>query len=263
MPRHFKRLIKTYQTSMGTPEVMTDAGRAYLKTMGSKEGPHPLASEWVATHLAKWFGLPTFDVAIIMMDKNDSYPLPKGYRVEPGPAFAARAVDGHPWGGDGTELLQLINVDHITWLVIFDNWVLNCDRYPPDLEQRKPNYGNVCLAETGARGRLRLLAMDQTHCFNCGRDWTPELAHDRWMKDERLYGLFPQFVSLLRRDAAEAAAARLSEMSHDVATAVIPAISPEWQVSPAAQVAMMELVSRRAALVADRILDQLPFGLGA
>ncbi len=41
-PQRFKRLVRTYETSMGTSEVITDAGRAYVKTMGSKEGPHRL-----------------------------------------------------------------------------------------------------------------------------------------------------------------------------------------------------------------------------
>ena len=212
-PTTFKRLIKTYETSMGTSEVMTDAGRAYVKTMGSKEGPHPLAAEWVATHLAKWFGLDTFEIALFLMEEGDAYPLPKGYRVQPGPAFASRAIEGHSWGEAEPELNRLINRDHITRLVIFDNWVLNCDRYPPDLMTRKPNYGNVFLAETGAKGRLRLITMDHTHCFNCGRDWTPELANDRWLKDDRLYGLFPQFLPFLRREAGEVAVARLREMN--------------------------------------------------
>jgi hypothetical protein len=82
------------------------------------------------------------------------------------------------------------------------------------------------------------------------------------VKDERLYGLFPQFVPLLRREVAEAAVARLREMNMDEARRVIPEIPAEWQVSPAAQDAMLELVSRRAGLVADRILDQLSYRPG-
>jgi hypothetical protein len=198
-------------------------------------------------------------VALFALEESDCYPLPKGYRTQPGPAFAARAVDGHPWGGAEAELSQLVNADAITRLVVFDNWVLNCDRYPPDLSTRKPNYGNVFLAETGARGRLQLIAMDHTHCFNCGRDWTVELAHDRWMKDERLYGLFPQFLPFLRRGMADDSVARLREMNRDVAREVIPAVAREWEVPAVAWDAMVELVSRRAGLVADRILSQLPF----
>ena len=67
----------------------------------------------------------------------------------------------------------------------------------------------------------------------------------------------------VRPDEAEAAVARLREMNPEVARAVVPAIPPEWEVSPAAKDALMELLWRRAGLVADRILGQLPFGLAA
>jgi hypothetical protein len=204
----------------------------------------------VATHLAKWFGLPTFDIAILHLGEDDCFALPKGYRAQPGPAFASCAIAGHPWDSTEGELRRLINADTITRLVIFDNWVLNCDRHPPDLMVRHPNYGNVFLAETGATGRLRLMAMDHTHCFNCGREWSAALAHDRWMKDERTYGLFPQFVQFLSRTAGDAAVSRLREMTKELAIAVVPPIPPEWEVTPVATDALIELIYRRASLVA-------------
>lgn len=91
-------VVCSVDTSTGATEVTTDAGRAYIKPMGNRQGPHVLATDWVGTHLAKWFGLKTFDIAILMLDEGDVFDLPRGAKAEPGPAFASRAIAGDPWG---------------------------------------------------------------------------------------------------------------------------------------------------------------------
>jgi len=44
-PTRYKRLLRVLDTSMGTAEIETDAGRAYIKAMGNRQGPHQLACE--------------------------------------------------------------------------------------------------------------------------------------------------------------------------------------------------------------------------
>src|SRR5206468_1110789 len=59
----------------------------------------------------------------------------------------------------------------------FDTWTRNCDRYPPDISQRKPNRNNVFLSNEGLPdGQFQLIAMDHTHCFDCGRDLNAHLS---------------------------------------------------------------------------------------
>ncbi len=67
-PTTFLRFLRGMDTSMGTARIETDAGPAYVKALGNRQGPHPLACEWVATELARWFGLPTFETAIMRID---------------------------------------------------------------------------------------------------------------------------------------------------------------------------------------------------
>lgn len=99
-PTTFLRFEEGLDTSMGTARIVTDAGPAYLKGLGNRQGPHPLACELVATNLAGWFGLPTFEYAIIEIDDSvDEIPFYRGGTVESGPAFVTRAATGHPWGG--------------------------------------------------------------------------------------------------------------------------------------------------------------------
>jgi hypothetical protein len=174
------RFEKPLDTSMGTARIVTDAGKAYLKALGNPQGPHGLACEWVGTQLARWLGLRTFDFALLTLDELDEIPFLRGGHAQPGPAFVTRAEKGHTWGGAPEELKAVENCDDVARLVVFDTWTLNCDRHPPNLSERKPNYDNVFLSEEGAaRGRFRLVAMDHTHCFTCGRDLTKRLASIR------------------------------------------------------------------------------------
>ena len=96
---------RTVDTSTGPARVMTDVGPAYLKVMGNRQGPHVLATDWVGTHLAKWFGLTTFDIAILTLDADDTFALPRGHIAQPGPAFTAKAMAGEPWGKSGLQLV--------------------------------------------------------------------------------------------------------------------------------------------------------------
>src|SRR4051812_44333293 len=114
-------------TSTGVVEVITDAGMAYLKAIGNRQGPHVLATDWVGTHLAKWFGLSTFDIAIVPLEEG--FELRRGAKATPGPAFAARAEAGDAWGGGPNQLAPIVNPEDITRLVVFDTWALNCDRH--------------------------------------------------------------------------------------------------------------------------------------
>jgi hypothetical protein len=100
-PTRLLAVAGSADTSTGATEVTTDAGRAYLKPLGNRQGPHVLATDWVGTHLAKWFGLSTFDIAILTLGADATFPLPRGHVAQPGPAFAARAMAGEPWGKSG------------------------------------------------------------------------------------------------------------------------------------------------------------------
>ncbi len=245
---------------MGTARILTDAGKAYCKAMGNPQGPHALACEWVGTQLARWLGLPTFDFAILRLEELDEIPLPGGGRIAPGPAFVTRAETGHTWGGDPAELELLDNPDDVARLVVFDTWTLNCDRHPPDLATRRPNRDNVFLSgENAAPGRFRLVAMDHTHCFTCGRDLNAAVARIDCVREERLFGLFSGFVPLVkdRRSIVQDTAARLGSLDAETCRAMVDSIPPEWEVDRTARTALVRLVHDRAGFVADRMLQWL------
>lgn len=260
-PKRVIRFIRALPTATDTVEVSTDQGDGFLKALGNRAGPHPLACELVATKLARWFGLPTFDFALVEITESNYIPFARGGQALPGPAFITRKEEGLTWGGSEQELTKLENPQDISRLVVFDTWTRNCDRYPPDLSTRKPNRDNVFLSSEETRpNRLMLKAMDHTHCFTCGRDLTGDVANIDRVKDTRPYGLFPEFLPYLGHDAVMAAINDLRSLPRAEVEAIIRDVPNEWQVSQPARAALVELIVQRATFIADNpkiIIDEI------
>lgn len=258
-PQQLLAVGDSVDTSTGATEVMTDAGRAFIKPLGNRQGPHVLATDWVGTHLARWFGLTTFDIAILTLGADDVFPLPRGSSAQPGPAFASRAVPGEPWGRSGLQLDVLVNPADITRLVVFDTWTLNCDRCHHDATVRRPNPDNVFLSSEGVpAGKRTLLAIDHGLCFiRSGEELTAKLSNISKVKDENVFGLFPEFRGRLRQDTIEECTKRLRDMDGNTAAEIVATVPDEWDVSTEARAALSELITRRAAFVADHFEDWL------
>ena len=92
-PTRLREVVGSADTSTGTGEVTTDAGRAYIEPMGNPQGPHVLATGRMGTHLARWSGLSTFVVAVLPLGPEDTFPLSRGHAAQPGPALAAREAE--------------------------------------------------------------------------------------------------------------------------------------------------------------------------
>ncbi|MEM7315476.1 MAG: HipA family kinase, partial [Planctomycetota bacterium] len=156
--------VRSFDSGAGTLLVETDAGMAYVKAKGNPGGPHVLACEYVGTRLATLLGLPTFDYALIQVDKIDELPFAKGGKfAEPGTAFATRSETGTTWDQDKRLLRRLANVDDVSRLVVFDTWVRNPDRFGPN--GSRVNLDNVFFSSETSGFEVELRIMDHTHCF--------------------------------------------------------------------------------------------------
>jgi hypothetical protein len=241
--------LHPFDTGAETVLVLTDSGEGYLKAIGNRGGEHCLACELVATTLAKWFRLPTLDFALIEISDLDEIPLFRSEKARPGPGFITRAESGETWGGDGQQLKKLINPQDIGRLVVFDTWVLNCDRYAPH-RHRKPNFDNVFLSEEAPSGNLLLKAIDHTHAFSCGRDLTPQIAHIDRIQDPNVYGLFPGFRDKIKKEDFNKALDDLAELSRTDVEDIVRSIPREWDVSLQAAQALTDLIFGRALYLA-------------
>lgn len=241
--------------------VMTDAGRAYVKTLGNPQGSDALVSEWLGTKLAAWLGLPTFDIAVVDYPDELRTDLTDGCVTQPGPAFAARAVDGgRSWDGTEEDLAVITNPEAIGGLVILDMWTRNHDRYLESGGTERRNVRNVFFSAEGARkGRYRLLAMDHSECLRPGQRFVARgLFGIDAVRDERLYGLFPAFRGKVTRKAVRDVLARLAQFREHDFDAAASGIPAAWSLRGQTREAMRSFCVDRAKFlieVAERILE--------
>jgi hypothetical protein len=260
-PAEIRRWIKAFPTSASTVLVETDIGPGYLKPLGNREGPHILGCELVGTQLANWFGLSTLDFALIDVTSDDEIWLFDGKNAEPGKAFITRAEDAEPWGGSPKQLERLVNIFDLSRLVVFDTWTLNCDRHSVlrtgQTENFRINRDNVLLTSESEEGKLLLKAMDHTHCFSCGRALTKKIRFDATLKDDRLFGLFPEFRKFLTKEYVEAAVADLRKIDRQTVEQMISPVPTEWDIHRDVKDALADLILGRAQYVASTIVDKI------
>jgi hypothetical protein len=246
--------------------VETDAGKGYLKAIGNPEGTDALACELVGTQLAAWLGLAVLDFSVVDVDKVDEIPFVNDAgQVEgkalPGPAFITRSENGDAWSGEERQLRQLVNPEDISRLVVFDTWTLNCDRHGPRQNdasaQPRLNRQNVLLSEEAPNSKFCLKAIDHTHCFTCGRALNTRLRSLDKIRDPRVFGRFPEFVSFLDRAVAHEALDRLRRIERAVVASMMHRIPPEWEVRREVQEAWVGLICSRAMFVAETLEDKL------
>jgi len=256
-PTKVTRYITGFATATGTARVDTDHGEGYLKGLGNPEGPHALACELVGSLLADWLGLSTLDFSLVGVEADDEIPFIKGGKATPGPAFISRAEPGaFPWGGTSKELRSAINKHEISGLVVMDTWVLNCDRHAPD--GRRVNRDNVLLIQCeGRNAGVKLIAMDFTHAFTCGREINRRLSFIEHVRDARVYGLFPEFGEFLDREQVRQLADRLGQFSRPIAEGFIGIVPRDWDVDQDGRAAWATMITERAHFTAEHIEQML------
>ena len=226
--------------------------KAYLKAIGNPAGSHVLACEWVGSQLARWFGLSTFDFGLIRIEEEDEIPLGDGFLAESGAAFVSAKEPGFPWPGTQKFLDLLLNPEDVARMVVFDTWVLNADRFRPQGMQRKPNRENVFLStRDDILDRYRLLAIDHTHCFANGAELSVKVRSLQYVRDGRLYGLFPEFEPYFLARYAKQAIEKFREISTTMIDRVLASVPPEWGVRENALSALGDLLLERARWLAD------------
>lgn len=245
-------------SSTGASRVETDQGPAYAKFMGNPEGPQALFCDLVGTRAAAWLGLPTFEIAVVHVTEPGLVTYRDGSKSLAGPAFVAREENGTPWGGTAVELVSVENPTTLAGLIVLDTWLHNCDRFRPEGERTRRNTRNVFLsAREAAKGKFRVIAMDHTHCFTCGRAITKAISHIDRVQDARLYGHFAEFRPHLTHEAVRTFEQRLLGLSKQTAEGFLAEIPSAWDFSAEIRRALVEFLKHRASFVGQNIRQML------
>jgi len=257
-PTRIRWVDRVLGTSTGAARVETDQGPAYVKMLGNPEGAQALFCEWVGTRAAAWLELPTFEVAVVDVTEAGLITYVDGTASQAGPAFAARAESGNPWGGTEEELDVVENPDALSGLIVLDTWLLNCDRFRPEADHTRRNTRNVFLTERDAgKGKLRVVAMDHTHCFTCGSSLTTAIRSIDRVQDARIYGHFPEFQPFVTHEAVRQFCARLGSLTKAVAGSFVAGAPRAWDIRDDVRAALVDFLADRAAFLAPRLRAML------
>jgi hypothetical protein len=113
------------------------------------------------------------------------------------------------------------------------------------------------LSQDAPEGQLTLFAIDHTHCFTCGRELTRRIAHIDTIKDRRVFGLFPEFRPLLKKEDVIKASSDLRRLSRSDVRNAVKDVPREWGVSKEVLGALVDLIVGRAKYVAEEIVGKI------
>lgn len=256
-PTVIRRVEECQDTGSEVVAVVTNDGRGFAKFIGNREGPHVLACEFLGTRMAHHLGLPTFDHSLMDYDGCPEIEFYNGGIAQPGPTWTTRREEGINWSGNADDLKVIANRSDVAKLVVLDTWILNCDRYRPSHPPRI-NRNNVFLSrEQAPPGSFRLVAMDHTHAFTCGRSLKPELSNIDYTKDEMVFGMFPEFDGFISRPETVAACQALADVSDDAIREEVDRIPPEWEVDSPTRQALSSFLRQRRDFLAEELVARL------
>ncbi len=247
-PRRILKLVDMIRSNTKPLIVETDQGVGYMKVLdGTRARSQAIAYDYVGTHLARHLGLTTFDAAVIVLEEAVDIPSKPEIGSLAGPAFITREAQGTCWGGGPDRLRRISNRFELSGIVVLDTLIRNYDRFPPKDTLYEPNYDNLFLQRHGSR--YRAVAFDHTHCFV--DDLTSDdLTSSQTIEDEGVYGLFPEFVPLVRREEMDTICARLAKLEPAWVADLIGSVPNEWNVPTGCRSAWSAHICARARFVA-------------
>lgn len=209
--------------------------------------------------MAELFGLPTFERAVFDYDGFPEVELYSRGVAQAGPAWISRLEEGITWSGRKEDLNLISNKADLAKLVILDTWILNCDRYDP--RTRRVNRNNVFFSRKDP-GVLpfRLMAMDHTHSFTCGRPLGARLSSIEYIKNDTILGLFPEFKEVITYADLVAAQNALGKIPTGEIEHAVDDLPDEWEIDNSIRTTLKTFLNQRRDYVIEdlstRIIDQ-------
>lgn len=253
-PTIIRRVIEPLFSSTRVVKVATDAGIGFIKGLGNPQGNESLALELVGSELAVAAGLTVPPFAIIDVSEIE-IPMSNGGTVGFGPAFISKELRGQTSDGSDTFPKRMINRQDMALLVMFDTWVRNFDRCPPeDYYDPSPRRDNLFF--TPRRRKFEMVAFDHTHCF-VEEDLAGGLAGTHFIEDDRVYGVFPEFRPYLTERLLRRAAAAVAQIDADVIEAIVGSVPHAWGPSAHVRERWVEQIFERGKRVEEYVFARL------
>jgi hypothetical protein len=107
----------------------------------------------------------------------------------------------------------------------------------------------------GSQQDIILMAFDFTHAFTNGRDVVKKEFDIAAIKDDRIYGNFPEFEAYFSRTVATKTLKRLKSINEEDIRLIIEAIPKEWDIGHQTQEAWIGFLIQRADYIANHFLQ--------
>jgi hypothetical protein len=256
-PIEIKYALESFQTSTGVVRVMTDAGIGYLKALGNSQGPHALVREYVGTSIAKSLGLKTLEFTTINILPDDEIVLGNGKIAKSGLSFITKE---EPTAISGlVEMKKISNKNHLAGLIVADTLLLNRDRFPGILGG-KPNYDNLMFSKSPTdHTKYELIAMDFSHCMHISQSINLSLKQIDSIKNEEIYGLFPDFKGFVDAEAITQYKENLKNLDEDCINTILAKVPIDWDFNQKTKEIVHDFLIRRTYFLYDNIERLLAF----
>ena len=152
-----------------------------------------------------------------------------------------------------TELQRLENITDITRLVVFDNWIGNCDRHPPDLSTHETELRERLSCRVGECRTLQALRHRPHSLPRLRPRPDAALVEIDKVRDDRWYGLFPEFRPFIDSAELDWCKAMLRSFAENDIRGIVDSVPAAWEVGLDAKSAIVELLMGRAAHLADKM----------
>lgn len=200
-------MVEVLRTSTKPVQVHTDDGLCLVKYLGNKQGREALVGELIGTELACNIGLKVPEFAIMdfpLMDLGMGQNNP-----QQGPAFCSRWIsDVMTFSPESSLLSNVRRKEDISKVVVLDTWLRNFDRFMSEADggASSQNLDNLLFGPD--KRKVEMIVIDHTHIIVDG-GFDDQLGdteiENEILDEEKIYGLFPQFVPYLNhKDVLEA-----------------------------------------------------------
>ncbi|WP_092998398.1 HipA family kinase [Rhizobium sp. NFR07] len=213
--------------------------------MGNRAGLDALVAELLAGELAAKIGLRTPDFAILEIPKIET--ADPFISVEAGPAFFSRWEQAQSLSPNSKLLANLRHPSDVARLVVFDTWIRNKDRFAEEANGGILNYDNILF--NADKRKTQLLVIDHSHAF--AETSLEAEINDEWATEQRVYGLFNEFVSIITRADLKSAIEDLCAITAGDINEICASPPPQWGFTAPLANRLANLLIARARLMRD------------
>lgn len=159
------------------------------------------------------------------------------------------------FSSDGTDnfVKRLDRRDDLARLIVLDTWIRNCDRCHRAFDGVIDYNRDNLLFESLGNQAYRLAPIDHSHCIIDVGFEDAELQDATRIRDENVYGFFPEFAPYIEPDSVAVAVQAMLSVDRPALTEIVNSVPEEWELGERERVSLVDFLEKRAQFLADTL----------